>query len=261
MSPNVKSGFKYGSLIFLAYLVFLVATMPAGIAYGYWKKNFGGSRVPVVLNDFDGSVWSGKVAKAVIKGSEFNKLSWNVNVFTLLLGIMELDFELTVTDGFAKGTAGYSIFGGSYLNNIEAWLPLPQVENLVSLGALKPGGSLDVKMANVKLDGNAIVSAKGDVAWYGAEMTLFKKLSLGDLQVAFEPNEGGVKGVIKDQGGPLRAEGILQLNPDKNYEFNGQFGVRGNQPDLQAALSTMGRFDRDGKVKVSLKGNLKQFGF
>ena len=91
-------------------------------------------------------------------------------------------------------------------------------------------------------------------------MTLFKTLSLGDLQVAFEPHEGGVKGVLNDQGGPLRAEGLLQLNPDKSYEFDGEFGTRGSQPDLHAALTTMGRFNKDGKVKVSLKGNLAQFG-
>ena len=261
MSPKVKSGIKYSFLVLSAYLVFLVATMPAGVAYGYWKQKFGGDKVPVVLSDIDGTVWSGKVGKAVVKGNEFNALNWDVHFLTLLLGIMELDFELTVTDGFAKGTAGYSVFGGTYLNNIEAWMPLSQIENIVSLGALKPGGALDVKLANVKIDDNTVVSARGDVAWHGAEMTLFKKLSLGDLQVAFEPNEGGVKGVLKDQGGPLRAEGILQLNPDKNYEFDGAFGTRGSQPDLQAALTTMGRFDRDGKVKVSLKGNLSQFGF
>ena len=116
-------------------------------------------------------------------------------------------------------------------------------------------------MSNVKLDDNVVVSARGDVAWHGAEMTMLKKLVLGDLDIAFEPNEGGVKAVLSDQGGPLKAEGILQLNPDKSYEFNGAFGTRGNQKDLHAALTTMGRFDRDGKVKLSLKGNLEQFGF
>ncbi|MGD8639940.1 MAG: type II secretion system protein N, partial [Gammaproteobacteria bacterium] len=164
------------------------------------------------------------------------------------------------TDGYANGTLGYSFFGGSYVSRLEAWLPLKEVDQLINAAALRPGGALDVKLTNVKLNDSAVVSATGDVAWYSAEMTLLKKLSLGDLQVKFEPHEGGVKGVLSDQGGPLRAEGILQLNPDKSYEFDGAFGTRGNQPDLHAALTTMGRFDREGKVNVSLKGNLTQFG-
>ena len=261
MSPTTKSTLKLTAVGLFAYIFFLLATIPAGFIYGEWKKNFGGDKVPLSLSNIEGTLWSGTIGKAVIKGNTFEHINWDISALTLLLGIMEIDFDLAVTDGFAKGTVGYSVFGGRYLNDIDAWLPLSQIENLINVGALKPAGAIDVKLSNVKFDGSAVVSARGDIAWHGAAMTLFKQIGLGDIQFAFEPHEGGVKGVIKDQGGPLRAEGILQLNPDKSYTFDGEFGTRGNQPDLHAALTTMGRFDRDGKVKVSLKGNLAQFGF
>ena len=261
MSPSAKSKLKFILLGISAYFLFLVATVPAGFVYGQWKQNFGGENVAVTLTDIDGTVWSGTIGKAVIKGSSFERVNWNVSVPTLLLGITEIEFDLAVTDGFAKGTVGYSIFGGSYLNDIDAWVPLTQIDNMINIGALRPAGALDLKLDNVKIDGDAIVSARGDIAWHGAAITLFKQIGLGDIQFAFEPNEGGIKGVVKDQGGPLKADGILQLNPDKSYTFDGEFGTRGNQPDLHAALTTMGRFNQEGKVKVSLKGNLAQFGF
>ena len=261
MSPVTKSSIKYTFIGLVAYIVFLFATMPAGFAYSYWKNSFGGEKVAVTLNNIEGSVWSARADNAIIKGQQFNALTWNISMLTLLLGILEMDVEFKVADGYGKGTVGYSFFGGSYLNNVEAWLPLSEIERIANLSAFKPGGALDIKMSNVKLDNNVVVSARGDVAWHGAEMTMLKPLALGDLDIAFEPNEGGVKAVLSDQGGPLKADGILQLNPDKSYEFNGEFGTRGNQKDLHAALTTMGRFNRDGKVKLSLKGNLAQFGY
>jgi len=262
MSPKLKINLKYASLIFLCYVVFLIATLPASVAYNVWVHMSANPRTPIQLFDIDGSVWSGQIGKATIKGQNINSIRWDVNLSALVLGILEADFELAVPDGFAKGTAGYSLLGNLYFNNVEAWLPLPHIDNLINLAALKPGGAVDIKLANVKITSDkAIISARGDIAWHSAEMTMFKKIGIGDLQIKFEPNDEGVKGVISDQGGPLRAEGLLQLKPDKSYAFNGAFGIRGEQPDLQAALTTMGRFDRDGKVKVSLKGNLAQFGF
>ncbi|HEY5604676.1 MAG TPA: type II secretion system protein N [Gammaproteobacteria bacterium] len=260
MSPAIKSAIKYSAFGGIAYLVFLLSTMPAAFAYGYWKTMFGGDEVPLTVSDLSGSVWSGQAAKATLNGRQLNALTWDINSLSLLLGIVEMNFEFKVTDGYGKGVMGFGIFGGAYLNNVEAWLPLSEIEGLIKAAVFKPGGALDIKLSNVKLDNNTLVSAKGDIAWHGAELTVLKKLVLGDLDVALEPHEGGVRGVLSDQGGPLTAEGVLQLSADRSYEFTGAFGTRGTNPDLQNALRTMGRAERDGKIKVSLKGNLEQFG-
>ncbi|NOZ51565.1 MAG: type II secretion system protein N [Gammaproteobacteria bacterium] len=259
MSPGVKSGLKLSLIGIVAFVVFLVATLPANVAYSYWKKILG-VNVPIVLGDVEGSIWSGKAGKALVKGQRLEAITWDVNVYTLLLGILELNVELKVQDGYAKGIVGHSFFGGSYFSNVEAWLPVSEVANLLSVSALRPAGDLDVQLSSVKIDNNTIVSAKGDLAWHSAEMTLLTKLSLGDLQVTLEPSEDGIKGVLADQGGPLIADGILQLNRDNSYQFNGAFAVRGNQPNLTNALRTMGRPGPEGKVKVSQSGNLSAFG-
>jgi len=259
MSPAVKSGIKLSIFGIVAFIVFLVATLPANVAYSYWKK-MRGANVPVVLSDVEGSIWSGRVGKAFVKGQPFQSVAWDANGYTLLLGILELNFEFKVPDGYARGVVGHSFFGGTYLNDVEAWLPLSQIKNLFNIDALRPAGDLDIQLSTVKIDKNTIVSAKGDLAWHSAELTLLKKLNLGDLQVTLEPSEEGIKGVLADQGGPLIADGILQLNRDNSFQFTGEFAARGNQPDLANALRTMGRPDREGKVKVNQSGNLSALG-
>ena len=56
MSPKLKTNLKYGSLIFLCYVVFLIATLPASVAYNLWVHIAAKHRTPVQLYDIDGSV-------------------------------------------------------------------------------------------------------------------------------------------------------------------------------------------------------------
>ena len=260
MSPTVKTNLKYALFGFLAYIVFLVSNLPADFVYAQWKNHFG-SEVPVKLVQLEGSVWSGSAGKAIVNGQSFDSLTWSMNFLTLLLGIIELDWEFKVKDGYAKGVTGMSLLGGTYFHDVEAWLPLSQLQKLLKVEALRPGGAIDVKLANLKIEDQSIVTAQGDLAWHGAEMTLLGKVELGDLQVALEPAEEGIKGVLSDQGGALQAEGIFTLKPDRSYEFTGAFGARSQSAELLQALSSLGPPGRDGKFKVSRSGNLDQLGF
>ena len=263
MSPSKKKAIKYTLFGIVAYLFFIVINMPAQFVYGAWKRWLG-QDVPVKVSEIKGSIWKGRVGVASIDGQMLESLSYKLNPYTLLLGIAELDWEVKIKDGYAKGIMGYGIFGSTYFKNIEGWLPLSQLQ-VKALGggnaaqffrSARPGGDLDIALSSLKLEDNRVVAASGDLTWHTAEITLLKKLSLGDLKIKFEPTDQGIKGILSDQGGPLRAEGVLVLNADNTYEFNGAFGTRGLQPDLLNALVPLGKRGSDGKIKVSQKGQL-----
>lgn len=259
MSPAIKTNFKYILLGLIAYFVFLFANMPAGFAYGQWKKTAGQS-VPVNLNDVDGTIWQGKAGPSMVNGQQISGLSWDVNIFTMLLGILEMDFEMKVKDGYTKGTVGRSVFGSTYFNNLEGWLPLTEIKQMINVAAFDPGGALDIKVSNLKLENSAIVSAQGDITWHNAELTMLKKIVLGGINVTLAPDGDTVKATLADQGGPLKAEGTLTLKPDRTYEFDASLGVNGSQPDLSNALATLGPA-KNGRIKVSQKGDLSALGF
>ena len=259
MSPALKSNIKYILLGFIAYFVFLLANMPAGFAYGQWKKSAGQS-IPINLNDVDGTIWQGKAGPSMINGQQIVGFSWDISIFTMLLGILEMDFEMKVKDGYTKGTMGRSLFGGTYFNNLEGWMPLSEIKNLINLAALDPGGDLDIKVSNVKLEDNTIVSAQGDITWHNAELTMLKKIVLGGVNIMLAPDGDTVKATLADQGGPLKAEGTLILKPDRTYELEMSLGVNGSQPDLSNALATLGPA-KNGRIKVSQKGDLSSLGF
>ena len=134
---------------------------------------------------------------------------------------------------------------------------------MVNLKALQPSGSLNLNLNNVKWTGESLASAEGRIVWRGAEINLLKPVELGDLTLTLETSNDEVRGVIKDSGGPLSAEGVVTLAEDGRYKVNGAFATRGNNPDskeLENALRSMGKPGADGKVKVTHSGTLSKLG-
>lgn len=251
---------RYILFAFIVYVVFLCMTFPANTVYAYWKETMG-DEIPFSASQMDGSIWSGKATEVRVGSKQVKSVSWRFHPFTLLLGRVELGWEFEVNDGYGKGVVGRRLMGGLYLNDIEAWVPLSEISQMANLQALRPAGSLSVNMQQISLNRQSLTAAIGNIEWNSAELTLLNAISLGDLQIRFEPVDDGVKGVLSDQGGPLQADGLLTLSDDGKYAFTGTFGVRDpQQTDLKNALQSLGRVGSDGKHKITQSGDLGQLG-
>jgi general secretion pathway protein N len=242
------------------YLGFLLTTLPADLVYGYWK-NSAGKATPVFLEGVDGSVWSGKVALANISGQQLQNLKWQFKPWKMLLGDAELAMYFKMKDGYGKGVLGYNVFGKTYARNLDAWLPMGWVLPMFNLGSLKPGGALAVNLKELQLRNKTVATALGSLVWQDAEITILKPMPLGSFKVELEPTNEGIKGVISDMGGPLQIEGLINLDQQGKYNLTAEVAVRDpNQQDLKSAISSLGRPDRNGKVKLQQSGDLAALG-
>jgi hypothetical protein len=164
---------------------------------------------------------------------------------------------------YGQGVTALGLNGNVDFSSLEAQLPATFVASMVNLKALQPSGSLNLNLNNVKWTGESLASAEGRIVWRGAEINLLKPVELGDLTLTLETSNDEVRGVIKDSGGPLSAEGVVTLAEDGRYKVNGAFATRGNNPDskeLENALRSMGKPGADGKVKVTHSGTLSKLG-
>ncbi|WP_455203563.1 type II secretion system protein N [Kaarinaea lacus] len=247
---------RYVLLGLACYLAFLIVTLPANAVYGYWK-NWLGAEVPLVLEGIDGSIWSGSAAQALISDQKVQKLKWQFRPIKLLMGKAELALDFSLQEGYGKGNLGKSLFGGIYLHDVEAWLPMMEFLTFFNMQSLKPGGALAINLNELQIQDRTIASAIGSLVWQDAEVTILKPMPLGSLQVELQPDDDGIKGVLSDQGGPLQAEGLFTLNSEGKYDFNAALAVRDSQQkDLQNAIRSLGRSDRDGKVKLTHSGDI-----
>lgn len=254
--PRVN--WRWLALGLLAYVVFLVLTLPAGRVYGYWKSQ-AGADADFALSGISGSVWDGRAEVAVMGGRRFEAVTWQLHPTALLVGRVSSDWGFKVDDGFGRGTMAASLGGAFSLDTVEARLPIAQLPGR-ALAVLRPSGTVNLNLRDVEWNGTALVSAEGRMVWSGAGVNLIQDMALGDLSLDLETTGGEVKGVLADGGGPLQATGLLSLKPDGSYEFTGSFAARGDDPKLQQALRTLGRVGADGKVQVTNKGTLAALG-
>jgi general secretion pathway protein N len=245
---------------FFTYLLFVTVTLPANVVYSYWKDQFG-ANVPLYLQNVEGSVWSGTARQATIDRVQLKKLRWQLRPSRLLLGKAEAALEFSMQDGYGKGVVGHSVLGSSYLQDIEAWIPMVEFMPLVNLQSLNAGGALAVNLGELHVKDRMIASALGTITWQDAEINILKPLPLGSLNVELQPTDEGVKGVLSDQGGPLQAEGLITLTNDGKYDLNATVAVRDPlQTDLKNALRTIGPTDRSGKTQLKASGDLANLG-
>ncbi|MCK4587424.1 MAG: type II secretion system protein N [Gammaproteobacteria bacterium] len=260
---------RFIALGFLVYIIFLILNFPADRAYAYWKSSDSSSSntsSSFALTGISGSVWSGKANVAAIKGTRFENVEWTLRPWVLLFGEVGLSWRFRDSDsqGSRKGSYGQGVTslgldGSISFSSLEAQVPVSMVASMANMKALQPSGSISLNLQDVEWNGESLVSAEGRVIWRGAGVNLLKPVSLGDLTLTLETSNDEVKGVIADSGGPLSAEGLITVEEDGRYQFNGAFAAR-NDKGLENALRSMGRPGADGKVKINYSGNLVKLG-
>lgn len=250
--------FRYIILALVLYLGFLIASLPAQLVYAYSKQMLG-QKLPLTMTEVDGSIWTGSAGQSKFGTQVFDSVQWRFRPLRLLTGHLELGWEFTIPDGYAKGIAGVNFMGRYYMKQLEGLVPMGYLAKAAKVEALRPGGSMDISLDNVEFNTQSITAVSGNVAWHGAEITLLKPMRLGDFKVALESGAEGIKGVLSDAGGPLQLEGLLTLDGEGSYQFNGTLMVRDtSQTDLVNAMRSLGRPDAGGKYKIKQSGKLSQ---
>lgn len=239
----------------LLFLVFLVATLPAPTAYALIKSK--NAEAPLILNNVEGTVWSGRAGPALIGGQRLDSLAWDINSWALLIGRVQAKIEFRNGDSFGSANIARGFTGKVYARDVEARIDLQRMKLLSQVLPLGMQGALLLHLSAFDLDRRSILNAEGTLAWDNAVITVPSRVDFGNLRIALGGEDDNVKATLSDGGGPLQADGILLITRDGNYKFTGNFAVRdASQSMLVQGLQFLGRPGPDGKVSTSNSGHL-----
>jgi hypothetical protein len=252
MKPNLNP--RYAIFGLAVYLVSLVATLPAREACRWLKTK---AAFAFEIYQPSGTVWNGRAAAMRIAGVTFDSSTWHFRPWPMLLGRIEYALDLRAGKGGIQTIAGQSLNGSIYLRDLRLRMPLADIVGIAGQSNLGLEGDVSVDLPNVVIRARHLARLDGTIQVSDAGTSPPANVSLGGATIRLQTTQQGMRGILKDTGGPLIIEGVLTLQPDGTYQLAGNLAVRDPaRADLVQALGFLGAPGSGGRVNVNYQGRI-----
>jgi len=235
-----------------AYLLILITTFPAARVTGMLEE-----RVPdLSIQAVSGSVFSGQAGRVIWQDLDLGPVHWQFRPVALLLGSVEYLAELTHPANHGQLTAGVSLTGRVYAQDLELVVLPDRVLNHYSPVEVTTSGELLLAFEEIDLADMFSNTTTGRVAWRDAVILEPVNMVLGQLELGVQGSPEELVGEVIE-GGALGAAGEVSLSRDSRYriELLLQPGV-----DVSAAtldmLEDAARMQPNGDYLIEQSGQL-----
>mgnify|MGYP001240722296 CR=1 FL=1 len=202
------------ALLIAALVFFLIANAPAHILKPYLKNSF---NFPFTLN---GSVWNGSV-----QSKYFNKASWQVNPFSLLLAKVSIDIRVEIDDqNKLNANAEMSPFNKLELKNINGVLTTEYLQQFLPNTPFLLSSNINIVRMNAKwssqLPPNTPSEAKGSLI---LDKVNFLGENLGNYNFNFVYFDRSLQGDISSRiNSSLSVALKLTISPERLLKVRGE---------------------------------------
>jgi len=255
----MKRRVGYALLALCAYLVFLIAQLPAAQLYRWLKPRTG---TPLQLYQISGRLWDGRAAAAVFGKTRIDAPAWSWRPQAMLLG--RIEYGLTGRLGGAPLTSviGRGLATPFYADDARIALPLADAAGFLGLHDVGLTGQFTVEIRHIEIRERKIAAIDATLTVTDAAFGPPVNAALGGAAMRLESSGDIVKGVLKDSGGPLQADGVLIYQPSGDYQFSLSLSARDpNDTQLRQALRFLGTPNAAGKASLSRRGRIDLTGY
>ena len=211
----------------------------------------------VRLVDAAGTVWNGRGALAGEAGTWRAPIAWTVALTALAKGALAVTFEpvagaITPRGSLDAATTGFS------LRDVTIELPAGALADVL------PGRAPVVLGGTVTLTAGAFAwdglrgSGALDARWRDARLVAAGTVaSLGNVDAAFVPQDGGLLGRVTNSGGDVRIDGTVTLAAN-TASADVTIAPQPGAPDFLArALAALGTPDGSGAVRIAWRSGAR----
>lgn len=248
-------GLTLGLLGLLAYLIFLVATLPAARAWAWF-----GESVPLQAYGLDGTLWHGRAAVMQDELRRLEAVQWEIRPLSLLRGNLSAEVQARLPgDGRLRSTVHLRP-NRLRAEDLRLELPAPLVLTWAGIDRLPVtvDGRFESLLRELVLVDERLLRADGLLSWNSATLALGRQpLPLGNLALRLRPGEDAILGTLTSQGGPLSLDGDLRLAPDGRFVLDMTARLSGEIDDATRRIFTAVGVPADGSpIQARLSGSL-----
>lgn len=251
----MKQRILIGTLFLLAYLIFLVARLPAELVV-----RFAPLPPMVSLEGVSGTLWQGQAARLRYASERFSNVQWDINGWSLLT----LSPQVALRFGERGGLNGHGTLtwrGGVQAHDLVLSAPAAWVlERLPQ----RPPFPLDVA-GRLQLNVTEFTQGQpwcdrlyGVLDWVGAEAnTPAGQLDLADPSAKLRCQQGKLVAELHQSSEQVSVNGKLELQAHRQYLFQGFLKPGPELPEqMRQGLPFLGQPDSQGRYPLRQQGRL-----
>lgn len=239
-------------LVLLLLAAIALALLPARVALDF----VGGRLGPVELGEVSGTVWRGEARPARVAGQDIGTLGWTLSPWGLFAGRVDADLRLDGEVYRGDGAVSVSRDRRVRVRDLKVDFPAQRLQPALDIPALVLRGEVQVHIVEGELQGGFPTLLKGSATWKDAAVAGSAEAQFGQLVTEFASDgAGGIKGTVRDGGGPLQAEGSYQASL-AGYSADVVLRARDGNPQVTEALQYIGQPQPDGSARLEVRGSL-----
>lgn len=240
-------------LVIVAYLFFVLASMPAATVVGMVTLPQG-----VQLGQVSGSVWNGKASAVQVKNDVLTNVSWQLSPLSMLLGSL----SSTVQFGSARNAQSISgtgdiatNFAFDHFSANDFTLRYPAADFVQKMKLNIPtqvGGRIILNLADFDQGKPYCETLDGKLIWQKASMQgMSGQISLGKLDADLGCKKGEVELKVTKKN-PLGLQLTSLIGANNKFTAKGFVKPNGDMPDeVHNAVKFLGSADSKGRFPIN----------
>ena len=240
-------------LFLAAYLVFLLAKLPASLVVRYLPLP------PLVqLEGVSGTLWSGQVARLQYASESLTQLRWELNGWSLLRFALRCPCALAsaaASTGRGSGLERRRLWPRHHPQRAGPWL-LARVPMQLPV-PVTVAGQLQLKLDQVAQGNPWCDNLYGNLYWYGADADTPRQAGVGDPEIKLTCIDSRLVAELKQGSEAVQVQGKLELQANRQYLFQGTLKPGPELPEqMKQGLPFLGQPDGQGRFPLRYQGRI-----